>query len=148
MGFVGRVALVVAAALACGGARSGVRGEAAGPSGSGGAASVCGRLPGQPVVAKTWQYASVAGPSAECDRAETTWANVPHEDRACRVDLDCGAVLDPSGCSYRGLTRDAAMRPEYAPVGCGHPAAGACVQQTPVARCVAGCCEAQLVLGP
>lgn len=134
---VGLVGLVVAAALACG-----PRAGAEAP-GSGGPARVCGRLPHQPVVAKTWQYADIAGPNATCDRAETTWANVPHDDRACAVDLDCAAVLDPEGCSYRGLNREAAGEPEYAVVGCGHPAAGVCLQQTFVARCVAGCCEAQ-----
>jgi hypothetical protein len=131
---VGRVALGVAAVLACG---PRAQSEAPGPA----PGRVCGRLPAQPVAPRRWQYEGVAGPSPSCDRAETTWANVPHDDRACLVDLDCAAVLEPGGCSYGPLNREAALRPEYAPVGCGDPRAGACPQQTPVARCVAGCCE-------
>ncbi|HVU03680.1 MAG TPA: hypothetical protein VHE30_18100 [Polyangiaceae bacterium] len=98
--------------------------------------AACGRLPNEPVHAERWPY----GKDAACDRAATVWANVPHEDRACRTDEDCTVVSGDGNCINLAIAKRAASRPEYAQTPCGNPASGACPGGRATARCQAGCC--------
>jgi hypothetical protein len=101
--------------------------------------AACGRLPGQPIQPMNWPF----GHDATCDRAATTWGNVPHADRVCDKDSDCKLVTADGNCILNALNVAAAARPEYANLPCGNPASGACAMDRGAkARCKNGCCSA------
>ena len=97
----------------------------------------CGRRANERVVAVETQYVE-ARDRPRCSAIDTTWANVPHEDRACTADSDCGLV--EVGCFHTSLTRKALKLAKYANAPCPNPAAGACRQSTNSVRCQSGCC--------
>ncbi|MCC6521377.1 MAG: hypothetical protein IT373_01825 [Polyangiaceae bacterium] len=100
----------------------------------------CGRLASDPVIPARWPYGPPGG-NPTCDRAATAWANVLHDDRACRTDADCVAVSGDGGCWSAALNRSAVGKPEYQDRPCGNPASGACGGPEPTATCSGGCCS-------
>jgi hypothetical protein len=99
--------------------------------------AICGRRAIEKVVAKTSQFTY----DATCNQRETTWANVPHNDRVCASDADCVVALHNANCDAFPLAKSAATRKEYAQGPCGNPAQGMCAGAVPAAKCVAGCCN-------
>ena len=102
-------------------------------------AHACGRLPGEPVVPKKWQWGGEAG-NPVCDRAATVWGNIPDADLVCQTDADCVPFSGDGNCWQAALNRTAAVRPEYQTSPCGNPLSGACAAPSPTAWCSQGCC--------
>jgi hypothetical protein len=98
-------------------------------------AASCGRLPNEPIKARTSRW----GPHPLCDRINTTWANVPKSDRVCKADSDC--VLKDGNCFNAALNVRASTKPEYQETPCPNPAAGACGNPHTKTACVSGCCQ-------
>ncbi len=99
--------------------------------------AVCGRRAHDKIVARKSTYTY----EATCDQRQTTWANVPHEHRACSTDADCVAVLRNANCDVFPLAKSAENLPEYAQGPCVAPTQGFCAGDPPTATCVAGCCN-------
>lgn len=96
-------------------------------------------MPDEPIQQLTWGHGDPNAPETiRCDRAETVWGNVPHADRVCQRDSDCTVLTGM--CFVRGLTKQAARKPEYQTRTCGHPAAGACPPSDEQPKCHRGCC--------
>lgn len=102
---------------------------------------LCGRRMDQPVVPQRWRFGHGDPSDARCDRAETVWANVSHDDRVCSHDGDCTVVTGNGNCFNAALNVRASQRSEYAETPCGNPLSGACAPATKQARCNAGCCR-------
>ncbi len=98
--------------------------------------ATCGRSPEDPVKPVRWPY----GKSPRCDALETRWANVLHEDLACKSDADCMLVMDGGHCVFATLNKKAATQPRYQTWPCGNPAAGPCAANSEVPHCKSGCC--------
>lgn len=103
------------------------------------------RVIGVEIAGRCRESTRIASPvecAARTDGAAlTVWANVAHEERACKRDEDCTIVRGDGSCFNAALNIRAAVLKQYKGTPCGNPASGACMRRPLVARCVDGCCD-------